>query len=215
MASRSLDKGEKALSSIQSSKPAGTLSLVQLDITSDDSIAAAVKEVEAKHGHLDILINNAGICPMDFSRSILRDTLETNATSPAMVTQAFAPLLLKSSAARVVYVSSQLGSITQRSDPSNVAYNEAYKAYRISKTALNMLAACDAWDYRGKIKVFAYCPGYVITDLAGQREDKKQGGVAKEPEGSARGLLVIAEGKRDSENGLFLHDETEGERYDW
>ena len=215
MGSRSLDKGEKALSSIQSSNPAGTLSLVQLDITSDDSIAAAVKEVEAQHGHLDILINNAGVCPTEFSRSILRDTLETNATSPAVVTQAFAPLLLKSAAARVVYVSSQLGSIQQRSDPNNIAYNQAYKAYRISKAAMNMLAACDAWEYRGQVKVFAYCPGYVITDLAGQREDKKQAGIAKEPDGSARGQLVIAEGKRDRENGLFLHDEKEGERYAW
>jgi len=215
MASRSLDKGQKALSSIQSSSSDSTVSLVQLDVTSDASINAAVKEVESRQGHLDILINNAGICPMDFSRSILRDCLETNAVSPAMVTQAFAPLLLKSRAPRVIYVSSALGSITKRCDSKEMAYNEAYKAYRISKAALNMLAACDAWEYKGKMKVFAYCPGYVITDLAGQREDKEKGGIAKSPDGSARGLLAIAEGKRDEENGLFLHDEKAGEVYPW
>lgn len=215
MASRSLEKGQKALLSVQSSNPASTISLVQLDITSDASIASAVKEVEARFDHLDILINNAGVCPMDFSRSTLRDCLETNAISPAMVTQAFAPLLLRSSAARVVYVSSVLGSITVRGQPDNMAYGEAYKVYRTSKAALNMLAACDAWEYDGRIKVFAYCPGYVISDLAGQREEKEKAGFAKSPDGSARGLLLIAEGKRDAENGKFLHDEKTEEVYDW
>jgi len=215
MASRSLEKGKEALASVQSSEPAGTISLVQLDITSDASIAAAVKEVEAQHGHLDVLINNAGVCPMDFSRSTLRDCIGTNAISPAMVTQAFAPLLLKSSAARVVYVSSALGSITIRGKSDSLGYGEAYKAYRTSKATLNMLAACDAWEYKGRIKVFAYCPGYVISDLAGQREEKVKAGYAKSPDGSARGLLLIAEGKRDAENGLFLHDEKVGEVYEW
>ena len=215
MGSRSLDKGQKALSSIQSSTPDSSVSLVQLDITSDASITAAVNEVEAQQGHLDILINNAGICPMDFSRTTLRDCLETNAVSPAMVTQAFAPLLLKSSTPRVIYVSSVLGSITIRGNPKEMAYNETYKAYRTSKAALNMLAACDAQEYEGKMKVFVYCPGYVITDLAGQREAKEEAGIAKSPDGSARGLLNIAEGKRDEENGLFLHDEEAGELYPW
>ncbi|KAH9204103.1 short chain dehydrogenase [Leptodontidium sp. 2 PMI_412] len=215
MASRSLEKGEKAVESIRSSNPSSSISLVQLDITSDASITAAGEEVKAKHGHLDVLINNAGICPMDFSRSVLRDCLETNAISPAMVTEAFAPLLLQSSSPRIIYVSSALGSIQKRSSSKDVAYDEAYKAYRISKAALNMIVACDAWEYRGKAKVFAFCPGYVITDLAGQREAKEKAGFAKSPDGSARGLLAITEGKRDEENGLFLHDEEVGELYPW
>ncbi len=56
-----------------------------------------------------------------------------------------------------------------------------------------MLVACDAWEY-GKegIKVFAYCPGYVATDLAGMREKKLEQG-APGAEGSARGVLDISE----------------------
>lgn len=215
MASRSLEKGQKALASIQSSNPSSSISLVQLDITSDASIAAAVEEVRARHGHLDVLINNAGICPVDFSRSVLRDCLETNTISPAIVTQAFMPLLLQSSNPRLVYVTSALGSIQTRGNSKIGAYNEAYKVYRISKAALNMLVACDAWEYKDKVKVFAYCPGYVISDLAGLREAKEKAGIAKSPDGSARGLLVIAEGKRDEENGLFLHGEKAGELYPW
>ena len=215
MASRSLEKGRKVLASIQSSNPSSAISLVQLDITSDDSIAAAVEEVKTKHGQLDVLINNAGICPVEFSRSALRDCLETNAISPAMVTQAFAPLLLQSSHPRLIYVSSALGSIQRRGDPKDFAYDADYKTYRTSKATLNMLAACDAWEYKDKVKVFAYCPGYVITDLAGEREAKEKAGIAKSPDGSARGLLAIAEGKRDEESGLYLHDEKPGELYPW
>ena len=215
MASRSLEKGQKALASIQSSNGSSAISLVQLDITSDASIAAAVEEVKAKHGHIDVLVNNAGVCPMDFSRSVLRDCLETNAISPAMVTQAFAPLLVQSSKVRVIYVSTALGSIQGRGNSKDVAYEADFKTYRTSKAALNMLAVCDAWEYKGKIKVFAYCPGYVITDLAGEREAKEKAGIAKSPDGSARGLLAIAEGKRDEENGLFSHDEKVGELYPW
>jgi NAD(P)-dependent dehydrogenase (short-subunit alcohol dehydrogenase family) len=57
MASRSLEKGQKVLASIQSSNSSSSISLVQLDITSDASIAAAVEEVKAMHGHLDVFVS--------------------------------------------------------------------------------------------------------------------------------------------------------------
>ncbi|XMA18840.1 hypothetical protein WAI453_011631 [Rhynchosporium graminicola] len=210
MGSRSLEKGQKVLELIQSFNGAYSISMVQLDIDSDSSIAAAVKEVKTEHGHLDILINNAGICPMTFTRPDLRSCLETNAISPAMVTESFFPLLLKSSKPRIIYVSSVLGSVQSRCDANNIAYSESYKAYRISKAALNMVVACDTWEYKDKAKVFAFCPGYVITDLAGQREMKEEAGFAKSSDGSARCLLAIAERKRDGESGMFVHGEEVG-----
>lgn len=210
MASRSLDKGRKSLDAIKSADSSANISLVQLDITSDDSIASAVNEVQNAHGHLDVLINNAGICPNEMSRSLLRETLETNATSPALVTEAFAPLLLKSKEPRLIYVSSILGSIAKRE-----SFGPMLKAYGISKAALNMLAAYDAVEYKDKMKVFAFCPGYVVTDLAGWREKKEKEAHAKSPDTSARSLLIIADGKRDEEHGKFLHDDQLGELYPW
>ncbi|MCJ1457988.1 hypothetical protein MMC28_008357 [Mycoblastus sanguinarius] len=205
MGSRSLEKGQAALAHIQSRNLAGSISLVQLDVTSDASIDAARKEVASQWGHLDILINNAGICPLTFDREVLREVLETNTISPGLVTQAFAPLLKKANQARVVYVSSALGSIGMRSDLSSAMSKQDYKSYRISKAALNMLVTCDAWQYeKDGIKVFAFCPGYVVTDLAGMRQAKIDQG-APTAEGSARGLLDIAEGKRDADAGKFLH----------
>jgi NAD(P)-dependent dehydrogenase (short-subunit alcohol dehydrogenase family) len=213
MGSRSIEKGKKAIAEIQAEHPESSVSGIKLDITSDESISAAAKEIESKYGRLDALVNNAGICPTTFSRSILRDTLETNVTSHAVVTQAFTSLLSKSSSPRVLYVSSFLGSIAYRSDPENMAYKEDYKAYRISKAALNMLVACDA--YENAFKVFAFCPGYVITDLAGMRDEKIKQGFAKTPDGSARGIAAIVEGRRDAEAGKFLHGEEEGMLYPW
>lgn len=79
-----------------------------------------------------------------------------------------------------------------------------------------MLVACDAWEYeKDRIKVFAFCPGYVVTDLADMRAAKMEQG-APTAEGSARGLLDIAEGKRDGDAGKFLHS-SRGEEglYSW
>ena len=210
MGSRSLDKGHSAIASIKSSvHSSSNLSLVQLDITSDDSIAAAVeatKSLLGNDGHLSVLINNAGICPTDFTRATLREALETNAISPALVTKAFAPLLLASPIpAKVIYVTSVLGSITSRADPKNMAYQAEYSAYRTSKAALNMLTVCDSVEYEGRMKVWAFCPGYVVTDLAGERESKIQAGFAKGADTSAKGILAILEGKRDGEVGRFVH----------
>jgi NAD(P)-dependent dehydrogenase (short-subunit alcohol dehydrogenase family) len=216
MGSRSLEKGQKALSSIESLKHAGSISLVRLDIDSDESIAAAVKEVESKFGKLDVLINNAGVSPLDFARASFLACMQTNAVSQALMTEAFAPLLEKGQSKRVVYVSSELGSITDRSDPKDMHRDINFKAYRAAKAALNMLTACDAWEYESKgFKVFAYCPGYVVSDLAGLRAMKEQDSNAKQPHGSARGLLLIAEGKRDAEASQFLHDEKPGQLYPW
>lgn len=215
MGSRSIEKGQKAIAEIKSQYPNSSISSVKLDIDSDDSIAAAVDEVKSRFGRLDILVNNAGICPLDFSRTILREALETNTISPAMVTREFAALLGKSSDPRIIYISSRLGSITLRFDPNSQAWNEDYKSYRISKAAMNMLVACDTWEYGKKgYKVFAYHPGYVLTDLANMREEKSKKGVAT-PESSARGILAIVQGKRDSEVGGFLHGEEAGLQLPW
>lgn len=92
-----------------------------------------------------------------------------------------------------------------RSDPKSQTRNEDYKACRISKAALNMLVAYDGWQYEKEgFKGFAFCPGYVVSDLAGMRQAKREQGVPT-AEGSARGLLEIAEGKRDKDVGNFLH----------
>lgn len=206
MGSRSSEKGQKGLSQIQDLKPAGSISLLQLDVTSDESIVAAFKQVESRFGRLDVLCNNAGIISLDTDiRSKFREDYETNAISPVLMTQAFAPLLRKSQQPRLVYISSALGSIESQSTPGDPIREADYLSYRMTKAALNMAVANSAWRYeKDGFKCFAYCAGFVVSDLAGMREEKVRAGAAT-PEGSAKGVLRIVKGERDADVGKFLH----------
>ncbi|KAK1594593.1 short chain dehydrogenase [Colletotrichum navitas] len=206
--SRSQERGIKAVEEVRARNPAGTVSLLQLDITSDDSIKAAVESITTEFGVLDVLVNNAGIAirqPKD-RRSQLVDTFNTNAASALILTEALAPLLKKSKDPRIINVSSELGSISYRADPESPYYKTPAEAYRISKAALNMATVHMAYDFKSwGAKVWAYCPGYVVTNLSGEsdRQNRIDNG-ADSSETSAQGILEIVEGKRDGEVGKFI-----------
>ncbi|KAF2727180.1 short chain dehydrogenase [Polyplosphaeria fusca] len=209
---RNQEKGLQALSKLQATKPAGTLSLQLLDVTSDASITAAVTSIQSTFGKLDVLVNNAGVAPPPpLTRTSLHATFDTNLYGPALLTAALAPLLKLSPDPRVINVSSGMGSIGLRFDTSNPFYVAREDAYRMSKAALNMLTACQAANYREDgIKVWAFCPGYVITDLrisddagADQRKIREESG-AESSVTSAVGIGEIVAGERDGETERFV-----------
>ncbi|PWI69591.1 short chain dehydrogenase [Purpureocillium lilacinum] len=217
MGCRSVDKGEVALRQLQarvSDGHAGTLSLLQLDITSDESIAAAAASIEATHGRLDWLVNNAGITVRNAPsrRAELLDTYNTNTAGPLILTEALLPLLRRSSDPRVVNVSSNLGSVAARFDETSSYYRQPWEAYRMSKAALNMATGCllaahggSGSGSEGGVRFWAYCPGYVVTNLTG--EEDRQGRIdrgADSSETSAQGILEILQGERDAEMRLFI-----------
>ncbi|GAC1625051.1 MAG: SDR family oxidoreductase [Nevskia sp.] len=146
-----------------------------LDVTDTASIAAAVKEVESRHGQLDILVNNAGIMADDPAKKVSgqslsawRKTFETNVFGLIEVTQAFLPLLAKAPAGRIVNLSSILGSIALHSDPASPIYDFKIPAYNVSKTAVNAWTAQLAYELKDStIKVNAAHPGHVKTDMGG------------------------------------------------
>jgi NAD(P)-dependent dehydrogenase (short-subunit alcohol dehydrogenase family) len=144
---------------------------LRLDVTDDASASAAAAEVERQAGHLDILVNNAGIAidgapPSKVSIDVVRRTYETNVFGVVRTTQAFLPLLRKSSAGRIVNMSSGLGSLAQNSDPSWDYASVKLLAYNSSKTAVNMITVQFAHELRNTpIKVNAADPGYVATDM--------------------------------------------------
>jgi NAD(P)-dependent dehydrogenase (short-subunit alcohol dehydrogenase family) len=147
-----------------------------IDVTSVESVAAAAKAVEAKHGKLDVLVNNAGIAldfgvsPAEITEETLRATFETNVYGPFRVTRAFLPLLRKAGNARVVNLSSILGSIGLASDPAHPEYS-TFKgmAYQTSKAALNMMSVAMGNELKAEgIKVNAAHPGWVKTEMGGE-----------------------------------------------
>ena len=147
---------------------------LRLDLNDRTSIAAASKAIEAEHGKLDILVNNAGIfdpadgAPGKASLEAARRVMDTNFFGTLAVTQAMLPLLRKAPAARIVNLSSSLGSLTLNTDPASTYYSAQYIGYNASKAALNMLTVQLHEELRGTgIVVNSVSPGFVKTDLTG------------------------------------------------
>ncbi|RQW84036.1 SDR family oxidoreductase [Micromonospora globispora] len=146
---------------------------VPLDVTDEASVAAAAKLVEQEYGHLDVLVNNAGIVradgaglPSATTLATLREVYETNVFGVVAVTNALLPLLRKAPAARIVNVSSEVGSIAVMTDPQGALFALTSVPYPSSKAALNMVTAMYAKELRDTpIKVNAANPGYCATDL--------------------------------------------------
>jgi len=145
-----------------------------IDLNDHASIAAAAEAIRTQYGRLDILVNNAGVVDADdgpptvAAPSAVRRILDTNFVGTLAVTQAMLPLLRKSPAARIVNLSSSLGSLTLNGDPSSPYYAARLLGYNASKAALNMLTVQLAEELRDtSIVVNSVSPGYVKTDLTG------------------------------------------------
>ncbi|NES15190.1 MULTISPECIES: SDR family oxidoreductase [Micromonospora] len=146
---------------------------VSLDVTDEKSAAAVAELVEREYGHLDVLVNNAGIVradgtalPSETTLATLREVYETNVFGVVAVTNALLPLLRRAPAARIVNVSSEVGSIAVMTDPRGALFELTSVPYPSSKTALNMITAMYAKELRDTpIRVNAANPGYCATDL--------------------------------------------------
>ncbi|MBE7176934.1 MAG: SDR family NAD(P)-dependent oxidoreductase [Mucilaginibacter polytrichastri] len=178
MGARSLDKGKKAAAEI-----GGDAHAVQLDVTKKETIREAISVIEREHDHLDLLVNNAGISHAgDPNRSMedmledgrainasldeVRAVWETNVFGVISVTQAALPLLRKSAAARIVNVSSGLGSLTWVTDPACWARDNFGVVYGASKAAMNAVTVAFAIELeKENIKVSAVSPGFTATAL--------------------------------------------------
>lgn len=145
------------------------LKAMALDVTNDASINQLSAEVEKQFGKLDILINNAGgffdqgneLLSTDIQ--FIKDAIDINLLGPWRMAKAFVPLLKKSSAGRIVNVSSGAGSFT---DPVFGLPNHHgnVPVYGITKLALNGLTVKLARELKNTpIKVNSVCPGFVAT----------------------------------------------------
>jgi len=189
----------------------GDVRFVELDVTDPATVEAAAKRIDAEHGRLDILVNNAGIAPEDgwgapsvTPVDALRTAYEVNVFGVVAVTNVLLPLLRRSPAARIVNVSSELGSLTAIAgppDPEQGPWPELL-AYNSSKAALDMATLLYAHELQDTpIKVNAVSPGYCATDLndfQGPRSPAEGAQVpvraATLPDDGPTGTFLVAEG---------------------
>jgi NAD(P)-dependent dehydrogenase (short-subunit alcohol dehydrogenase family) len=193
MGSRSVDKANDAVATLKHDSPSSksNLSSLQVDISSDDSIRKAFEQVKSQHGRLDTLVNNAG-ASFDHAaaqgqmtlREAFNASWDVNVSGTHVMTHEFAPLLLKSSSPRLLFVTSGTSALaeTERFDypplarlnaspdagwPKAASMNPV-TSYRSSKTGLNMLMREWAKILKNDgVKVFAISPGFLATGLAG------------------------------------------------
>lgn len=169
---RDAARGESAAAEL--SREGLNAEFVKLDLNDEASIAAAAEQIAEKHGRLDVLVNNAGIVdaedgpPSKSSTAAARRIMETNFIGTLAVTREMLPLLHKSPSARIVNLSSALGSLAINGDPSSPFYSARLIAYNASKAAVNMLTVQLNAELQGtSITVNSVSPGYVKTDLTG------------------------------------------------
>lgn len=172
----------------------GRLKLIALDVRDEASISAAANAVDEP---LDALINNAGVIgpdrqsPLDMDFDGFADTLNINVLGPLRIVQAFLPQLRRAKSARILTISSRMGS--HESGKSNRI------AYRASKAAVNRLMQGLATDLAGEgIAVCVAHPGWVQTDMGGSGADIS----AQE---SAAGLARLIDGLSLKNTGAFYN----------
>jgi len=163
--------------------------VLQLDIGSDDSVAAMKKQAKELVPHLDLLINNAGILgdikkklgeELDFDE-MLR-VINVNALGTLRVTNALVELVLRSDDKMVLNISSEAGSIAD-------CERENWFGYCMSKAANNMQSALVHNDIVKKGgRVIAMHPGHVATYMRGHLDTTAR----ITPEESAKGILQVA-----------------------
>ncbi len=183
-----------------------------LDVTKEESIHQVRKSIEDKHGHLDVLINNAGAFfdmgaqPLDADMDFVLQALDLNLLGAWRMVKAFVPLLKKSKSGRIVNVSSGAGSFR---DPAfGLSKHQAIvPVYGITKLALNGLTVKLAKQLAGtSIKVNSVCPGFVAT-----YPGVEQWGARPVSEG-AKGIVWAASLDQDGPSGGFFRD---GEPIEW
>ncbi len=161
--------------------------VLQIDVTDRASIAAAAERIRKKFGRLDLLVNNAaisntrqqqlGLSLQEYAKITLasnasldeiRAVWETNVFGALAVYQAMLPLLRESSDARIVNVSSGIGSMTTNADPA-YQYRAFYSpVYPASKAALNAITLAMMIELESTgIKVNLVSPGFTKTNLNG------------------------------------------------
>lgn len=165
-----------------------TLQTVAVDLLDPES-SARIRAALSAWPQIDVLINNAGIFRKGEELEDFLDSFHVNSVAPFLLTKALLPKLRKSSTAKVVHITSLMGSIADNASGGSCAY-------RASKTALNMINKCLAVENEWLTTLVVH-PGWVKTEMGGS-------GAPVEPSESARGIWNVVRGAKSSNSGAFF-----------
>ncbi|NVN96166.1 MAG: SDR family oxidoreductase [Bacteroidetes bacterium] len=184
---------------------------VPLEVTNTDDIANLATYLEKNYAKLDVLVNNAGIAlewdgkPTNSEK--IRRTLEVNLIAPYAITEALVPLLSVSDDARVINLSSQLGSIDAAENMWQYISSFMTVGYATSKAGLNMLTQIQSKTLADKgIAVAAAHPGWVKTDLGSDAAPMEV------EEGASTVVSLVTIARDQFPNGQLVH---KGVRIAW
>lgn len=217
--SRNHERGEAAAKEVGPDAHA-----LQLDVTDPASVGAAAERVGKDFGRLDVLIQNAAILSTkkqsveDYSKTTrpsvvsideMRAVWDTNVFGVLAVYQAMLPLLRATPGARIVNVSSGVGSLTANSNPASPYRSMFGPVYPASKTALNALTVAMAIELEPEgIKVNAVSPGFTKTNLNGYADTAGTMKAGTVEEGAREAVRVAVLGG-DGPTGTFTRSENE------
>ncbi len=201
LTARNPQAGSEALRDLQTEKL--SVELRKLDVNSTEDAQALAKHIKESHGHLDVLVNNAGILtessreagarssnPLKVSPVTVMEHFNTNTLGAVRLIQALAPLMPEGG--RIVNVSSGMGTLNDMGG--------GHLAYRISKTALNVATRVFASELRPRnILVNSVCPGWVKTDMGGAN-------ASRTIEKGAETIVWLASAPEATESGFFWRD---------
>jgi len=202
LGARTLDKARRAAAS--AGTRGVTLMPIELDVTRDDTVRAAVSRLSREFGRVDVLVNNAAILldegqsVLEMSANDLRATFDTNFFGAVAVTEAILPIMRQRGYGRIVNVSSQAGQLASMGTYA--------PAYSMSKATLNAFTRQLAAATKGTgILVNSVCPGWVRTDMGGP-------GAPRTVEEGADAIVWLATLPKSGPTGKFFSGRRE---LDW
>ncbi|MCA6111194.1 SDR family NAD(P)-dependent oxidoreductase [Bradyrhizobium cenepequi] len=208
LGSRDADRGEAAAAELRAEGI--DVERVAVDVTSDESVAAAAAHIGRTRGHLDVLINNAGILrripTLETTVDNMRETYETNVFGVVRMIEHMMPLLARSAAPRIVNIASTSASLTLTDDPSTLfGQSDTIVAYASSKTALLMMTqhyanAFQRSEAHQHFRINSVTPGHIATDLNGHAGTRTV-------EQGARVVVEFATIADDGPSGGFFNED--------
>lgn len=142
--------------------------MIKADVRKAQDVSAMCSEVVRKFGHIDILINNAGICDDNLIQMMpleqWQKVLDVNLTGTFLCCREMSKIMIKRKEGKIINIASLKGQV---GSPGQVNYSSS----KAGIIALTKALAKEFSEYN--ISVNAICPGFIVTDLNRHDQIKK------------------------------------------